>query len=289
MADGMTPSAGNNLADAQQARVDLAAVFRMAARLHMHEGVCNHLTVMLPGRRFLINPKGTHFARITASGLLIIDEHGTTVEGTGRPPTTGFNIHTRVHLKHPRAAVVMHLHAPYSTAITAIKGGRLLMCHQNAARFYGDVAYDDDFHGLADATQEGERMAAVMGDKRVLFLGNHGVVIVGDSIAQVFDDFYYLERACQVQILAMQTGQPLNIMPDVVAQQTHDQFAKFTINAELHMEEIQAHPGRRGAELRVLSRIHDHPVSHRRLHRPLREPGRVRRQAVCSPGSNSRF
>jgi ribulose-5-phosphate 4-epimerase/fuculose-1-phosphate aldolase len=234
-----TPKPGDNAAETQQARIDLAAVFRTTARLNMHEGVCNHISVMLPGRRFLINPKGVAFERITASGLLVIDEHGKTIEGIGRPPTTGFTIHTRVHLNHPRAKIVMHLHAPYSTAITAIKGGRVQMIHQNSARFYGDIAYDDHFNGIADATGEGERMAAAMGDKRVLFLANHGVVIVADTLAQAFDDFYYLERACQVQILAMQTGQPLNVMPDAMAQSTHDQFAKFSINADLHLEEIK--------------------------------------------------
>jgi ribulose-5-phosphate 4-epimerase/fuculose-1-phosphate aldolase len=238
MMDGLTGAVGN-AAETQQARIDLAAVFRMTARLNMHEGVCNHLTVMLPGRRFLINPKGVAFERITAGGLLVIDEHGTTVEGHGRAPTTGFTIHTRVHLNHPKAKVVMHLHAPYSTAITAIKSGRLQMVHQNAARFFGEVAYDDHFNGIADATHEGERMAEVMGEKRVLFLANHGVVIVGETVAQTFDDFYYLERACQVQILAMQSGQPLNVMSDEMAQTTHDQFAKFTINAELHLEEVK--------------------------------------------------
>ena len=102
-----SPTAGNQ-AETQQARVDLAAVFRMTARLNMHEGVCNHISVMLPGRRFLINPKGTSFERITAGGLLVINEHGTTIEGTGRAPTTGFTIHTRIHMNHPRARVVMH-------------------------------------------------------------------------------------------------------------------------------------------------------------------------------------
>ncbi len=230
---------GDNAADTQQARVDLAAVFRMVARLNMHEGVCNHISVMLPGRRFLINPKGTAFERITASGLLVIDEHGKTVEGTGRPPTTGFTIHTRIHLAHPSARVVMHLHAPYSTAITAIAGGRMQMIHQNSARFFGDIAYDDHYNGIAAATVEGERMAAAMGDKRVLFLANHGVVIVAHTLAQAFDDFYYLERACQVQLLAMQSGERLNVMSDEIAQATHDQFANFSINADLHLEEMK--------------------------------------------------
>ena len=138
-----------NRAEIIQARIDLAAAFRCAARLDMHEGVCNHFSVMLPDRRFLINPKGTHFARITASGLILIDEHGNTLEGTGRPPMTGYAIHTRIHLMHPTATVVLHLHAPYSTAITAIRDGRLEMVHQNSTRFFGEIAYDDHFNGIA--------------------------------------------------------------------------------------------------------------------------------------------
>jgi ribulose-5-phosphate 4-epimerase/fuculose-1-phosphate aldolase len=234
-----TMRSADNAAETQQARVDLAAIFRMSARLQMHEGVCNHFTVMLPGRRFLINPKGVHFERITASGLLMIDEHGKMLEGTGRAPTTGYAIHTRIHLNHPSAKVVLHLHSPYSTALTAIKGGRVEMVHQNSARFYGEIAYDDHFNGIADVTLEGDRMAEAMGDKRILFLANHGVVVVGETIAQAFDDFYYLERACQVQVLAMQTGRLLNVMPEEMARSTHDQFAKFTINADLHLEEIK--------------------------------------------------
>jgi ribulose-5-phosphate 4-epimerase/fuculose-1-phosphate aldolase len=232
-----------NAAEVQQARIELAAVFRMAARLGMHEGVCNHFTVMLPSdpgnRHFLINPKGIHFERITASSLIVIDERGRTVEGTGRPPTSGYAIHTQIHLNHPAATVVLHLHAPYSTALTAIKGGRLEMVHQNSARFFGEIAYDDHFNGLAEATQEGQRMAAAMRGKRVMFLANHGVVVVGETIARAFDDFYYLERACQVQVLAMQTGRELNVMSDEIAKNTHDQYAHFTINADLYLEEIK--------------------------------------------------
>jgi ribulose-5-phosphate 4-epimerase/fuculose-1-phosphate aldolase len=230
----------SNQAATQQARVDLAAAFRWIARLGMHEGVCNHFTVMLPGRRFLINPKGVGFHRITASGLLVIDEYGKTLEGTGWPPTTGFAIHTRIHLLHPAAQVVLHLHAPYSTALTAIDGGRLQMIHQNAARFFGDIAYDDHFNGIAEATKEGERMATAMGDKRILFLANHGVVVVGATVAQALDDFYYLERACQVQILAMQSGQPLKVMSDAMARETHEQFTRFSVNAELLLEDVRA-------------------------------------------------
>jgi ribulose-5-phosphate 4-epimerase/fuculose-1-phosphate aldolase len=230
----------SNDAETQQARIDLAAALRWIARLDLHEGVCNHFTVMLPGRRFLINPKGIGFHRITASALLVIDEAGKVLEGTGRPPTSGYAIHTRIHLLHPNAKVVLHLHAPYSTALCAVQGGRLQMIHQNAARFFGDIAYDDHFNGIAEATREGERMAAEMGSKRIMFMANHGVVVVAPTVARALDDFYYLERACQVQVLAMQTGQKLNVMPDAMAQETHDQFTRFTINADLLLEDIKA-------------------------------------------------
>jgi ribulose-5-phosphate 4-epimerase/fuculose-1-phosphate aldolase len=234
------PELRDNREETIQARIDLAAAFRLAARLDMHEGVCNHFSVMLPERRFLINPKGVHFSRMTASTIILMDEHGKTLEGAGRPPVSGHSIHTRVHLRHPSAKVVLHLHAPYSTAITALKNGRLEMVHQNAARFYGEIAYDDDFNGIAVATNEGDRMAEVMGDRRILFLANHGVVVVGDSIAQAFDDFYYLERAAQVQILAMQTGRELNVMSDEMARLTHEQFSRFTVNSELHFDALKA-------------------------------------------------
>lgn len=234
------PSKRDNQEETIRARIDLAAAFRMAERLDLHEGVCNHFSMMLPERKFLINPKGLHFSRITASTIILMDEQGNTLEGKGRPPKTGHSIHTRVHIRHPSAKVVLHLHAPYTTAICAIDGGRLEMCHQNSARFYNEIAYDDDFGGIAVDINEGDRMAEVMGDKRILFLANHGVVVVGDTVAQAFDDFYYLERAAQVQILAMQTGRPLKVMSEELARMTHDQFMGFTANAELHFDALKA-------------------------------------------------
>jgi ribulose-5-phosphate 4-epimerase/fuculose-1-phosphate aldolase len=235
-----SPVAADNRSESIQARIDLAAAFRMAARLDLHEGVCNHFSMMLPGRRFLINPKGTHVERITASGLILIDETGKTLEGNGRPPLTGHAIHTRIHLQHPHAKVVLHLHAPYSTALTAIRGGRLEMTHQNATRFYGEIAYDDHFNGIAVNTGEGDRMAEAMAGKRVMFLANHGVVVVGETVARAFDDFYYLERACQVQLLAMQSGRELNVMSDAIARMTHDQFEKLTdVNADYHFTALK--------------------------------------------------
>jgi ribulose-5-phosphate 4-epimerase/fuculose-1-phosphate aldolase len=230
----------DNRAALIEARIDLAAAFRCAARLDMHEGVCNHFSMLLPERRVLINAKGVHFEQATASSLLVIDEHGKTVEGDGIPSMSAFSIHTRIHLKHPHAPVVLHLHSPYSTALTAIEGGRVEMVHQNSARFFGQIAYDDHFNGIATATDEGDRMAEVMGDKRILFLANHGVIVVGETVARAFDDFYYLERACQVQVLAMQTGRKLRVMSDELARITHEQFGGVTKNAEYHFNALKA-------------------------------------------------
>ena len=223
------------------ARGDLAAACRWAARLGFHEGVCNHFTMLLEREpvRVLINPKGRHFAKMTASSLIAIDGAGRTLEGEGRPPVSGIAIHLPIHLAHPRARVVLHCHMPYATALTALKGGRLEMVHQNSARFYGKLAYDDHFNGIALVQDEGRRMARIMGEKPILFLANHGVIVASDTVAEAFDDLYYLERACQVQVLAMQTGKPLNVMPDEMVRRTAAEFGDFAINAELHFDALR--------------------------------------------------
>jgi ribulose-5-phosphate 4-epimerase/fuculose-1-phosphate aldolase len=239
--DSTKPAEGNREAELR-ARVDLAAACRWAERLGFHEGICNHFTLLLSRSpcRVLINPKGRHFAKMTASALIAIDESGRTVEGEGRAPTSGIGIHVPIHLAHPRARVVLHCHMPYSTALTAIKGGRLEMVHQNAARFFGRIAYDDHFNGIAMTQDEGRRMADVMGDMPVLFLANHGVIVTAGTVAEAFDDLYYLERACQVQVLAMQTGRPLNLMSEEMARQTAAEFGNFAVNAELHFDALRA-------------------------------------------------
>ena len=240
--DYPVPQRGQNREPDLNARIDLAAACRWAARLGFHEGVCNHFTALLSRSpcRVLINPKGRHFARMTASSLLVVDESGHVVEGEGRPPVSGVGIHVPIHLAHPNAPVVLHCHMPYATALTAIKEGRLQMVHQNSARFFGKIAYDDKFNGIATSQAEGYRMAAAMGEKRILFLANHGVIVAADSVAEAFDDLYYLERACQVQLLAMQTGMPLNIMPEDLAVRTAAEFGDFSVNAELHFEALRA-------------------------------------------------
>jgi ribulose-5-phosphate 4-epimerase/fuculose-1-phosphate aldolase len=212
----------------QQARIDLAAAFRMAGRLGFHEGTCNHFSIKLPGAedRYLINPFGLHFAEIRARDLLVVDAEGRVVEGERSVEATAFFIHSRLHRAKADAVCVLHAHMPYATALTMIEGGRLEPAHQNALRFYGSIAYDELYNGLALDDAEGDRIVRCLGGARVLFHANHGVLVTGPTVAEAFDDLYYLERAAQAQVLAMSTGRPLRLVPEAVARSTAADFAR---------------------------------------------------------------
>ena len=203
------------------ARVDLAAAFRLAVRMDLHEGVCNHFSAMLDRKRFLLNRFGLHWSEVAASNLLCLDPDGRMLEGEGEVEKTAFYIHSRIHLAHPRAACVLHTHMPYATALTLLDPGRLEMIEQNALRFHDDIAYDDVYNGLVVDNAEGDRLAAALGDKRVMFLANHGVIVVGATVAEAFDSLYYLERACRLQVLARAMGGKLRPVRDEVVRETH--------------------------------------------------------------------
>ena len=204
------------------ARIDLAAAFRLAARMDLHEGVCNHFSLMLPdGKRFLLNGYGLHWGEVTASNLLALDAEGNILEGDGEFEKTSFYIHSRIHLANPRAACVLHTHMPYATTLTLIENGRLEMVEQNALRFHEDIAYDDTYNGLVVDNAEGDRLARVLGGKRVLFLANHGVIVVGPTVAEAFNCLYYLERACRLQVLARSMGAKLKAVRAEVVRETY--------------------------------------------------------------------
>ena len=204
------------------ARIDLAAAFRLAVRLDLHEGVCNHFSVMLPripneGQRFLLNRYGLHWSEVTASNLLSLDAEGRVLGGDGEYEKTAFYIHSRIHLRNPHAACVLHTHMPHATALTLLEDGHLEMVEQNALRFHDDITYDDIYNGLVVDQAEGDRLARVLGTKRVLFLANHGVIVVGPTVAEAFDALYYLERACRLQVLArMMGGRRRAVRPEVI-------------------------------------------------------------------------
>ncbi|MDR3536731.1 MAG: aldolase [Acetobacteraceae bacterium] len=226
-----------------QARVDLAACFRMAARLGLHEGVCNHLSAMVPGRDdlFLVNPDGWAFGEITASRLLICDFHRNVIAGDGQPEDTAFYIHGRLHMRVPRARAAFHTHMPNATALTMVAGEPLVWAGQSSLKFYGRTIVDEDYGGLALDEAEGDRIAASLGDADVVFMRHHGVLVVGPSIAKAWDDLYYLERACEVQRLAEATGRRLVPIPTEMAARTAEQMRHEggRDSPALHLESIK--------------------------------------------------
>ena len=226
----------------RQARIDLAACFRMAARLGMHEGICNHFSAVVPGRDdlMLVNPYGWAFAEMTASRLLITDLEGRVVAGDGVPEATAFFIHARMHLKNPRARAAFHTHMPYATALAMLEGPPLTWAGQTALKFYGRTLVDEDYNGLALDTAEGDRIAASIGEADIVFMRNHGVMVVGPGIAEAWDDLYYLERAAQAQWLAESTGRKLKPVPEDLARKTYDQMREGdSESARLHLESVK--------------------------------------------------
>jgi ribulose-5-phosphate 4-epimerase/fuculose-1-phosphate aldolase len=206
--------------DVRQARIDLAACFRMAARLGMHEGICNHFSLVVPGHDdlFLVNPYGWAFSEVTASRLLICDFEGNVVAGQGVPEATAFFIHARVHKNVPRARACFHTHMPNATSLAMLEGPPLLWAGQSALKFYGRTVVDEDYNGLALDTAEGDRIAASIGNADIVFMKNHGVMVCGRNAAEAWDDLYYLERAAEAQRLALSTGRTLKpVAPDIAA------------------------------------------------------------------------
>ena len=195
----------------------------------------------VPGRPdlFLVNPQGLHWSEITPSDIVMADGEGRIIEGKYPVEPTAFYIHARIHAGNPRAQVVLHTHMPYATALTSIQGGRIEMCTQNALRYWDRIAYDENYAGVALSNDEGERMCRAMGDKEILFLRNHGVIVSGPTVAQAYDDLYYLERAAMVQVLAMQTGRPLHNVSDEMAAHTNRQMAGEAQQSFLHFESLK--------------------------------------------------
>jgi ribulose-5-phosphate 4-epimerase/fuculose-1-phosphate aldolase len=225
-------------------RVHLAAAFRWAARLGMHESIANHFSAAVSddGARFLLNPVGAHFSRICASDLLLLDAaYPDAVQGAKAPDPTAWHLHAELHRRLPQARCILHTHMPYATALCCLQDFAFLMLDQNACRFHGRIAYDRDYSGMALDASEGARVAALLdGNKSVLFMGNHGVIVVAPTVAQAFDELYYLEKAAQLQVLAMSTGRPLALIPEPVAALVGAQWNNYpTRFSELHFQALK--------------------------------------------------
>ena len=229
--------------DHWQERCDLAAVFRWAAKLGMHEAVANHfsLSVNTDGTRFLMNPNQVHFSLIRASDLLLIDANDpATLDQPDAPDPTAWGLHGSIHRLCPHARCVMHTHSIFSTVLASLADSRLLPIDQNTATFFNRTVIDEQFGGLA-FEEEGMRCAAMLGDpaKKVMIMGNHGVLVIGRDVADTFNRLYYFERAAETYIRALQTGQPLRILSDEIAEKTARELDDYPGQAEAHLAQIR--------------------------------------------------
>ena len=220
-------------ADAALARIHLAAAHRMAVLHQLEEGIDNHFTVTVPGHedQFLILPFGFHWSEARARHMIVFDEAGLTLEGEGVVELSANCIHAPIH-RLTGARVVMHTHQTWTLALNMLKDNRLLPASQSAAFLHGAIAYDDHYQGTADTPEEGERLAQVIGDKSVVFMKNHGVLVTGDTVAAAYRTLYRLERVCRYQVLALSTGRPLEVLTEEIIARVHAPAARETHSRE---------------------------------------------------------
>ena len=205
-------------------RVDLACAYRMVAYYGWDDLIFTHLSARIPGpeHHFLLNPYNLMFEEVTASSLVKVDVQGNPVDPS--PFITnpaGFTIHSAIHMAREDAHAVMHLHTPAGQAVSAHQEG-LLPLTQTAMAVRADVAFHD-YEGIAVDLSERERLVADLGDKNAMILRNHGTLAVGKNVGECFVRLYFLERACQAQIMALSAGDQVNNPPQGAPETTAQQ------------------------------------------------------------------
>lgn len=240
----------------QTEREDLAAAFRWAARLNMHEQVANHFSLAVndDGSRFLINPFARHFALMRASELIEIDAHDPkTLDRPDAPDPTAWGLHGSIHRQVPHARCVMHVHSVHATVLACLEDARLPPLDQNACLFYGPRQVVDTGYGGMAFESEGERCAAMLADARVraMIMGNHGVLVIGRDVAEAFNNLYYFERAAETYVRALQTGRPLRVLSDAVAEKTAKDWDDYPSTAGQFLGAIKGMLDAEGADFRA--------------------------------------
>ena len=225
-------------------RSDLACAFRWTARLGMHESVANHFSLAVndAGTQFLMNPNQKHFSRIKASDMLLIDaDDPRSTIGPDAPDPTAWGLHGSLHRLVPHARCAMHVHSIFATVLASLQDSRLPAIDQNTAIFHDRMVIDNEYGGFAFEA-EGARCAALFADpkKKVMVMGNHGVLVIGATVAETFNRMYYFERAAETYIRALQTALPLRVMDDPLAEKVAVQtenYSGFDVN---HLNELKA-------------------------------------------------
>jgi ribulose-5-phosphate 4-epimerase/fuculose-1-phosphate aldolase len=226
------PPAAPRELDEREARIELAACYRLVAHFGMDDLVFTHISARVPGRHdhFLINPYGMHFSEVTASSLVKIDLDGKLVEDNGHPVNeAGFVIHSAIHAARPDVACVLHTHTRAGVALSCLEEG-LLPLNQFSLQFHNRVAYHD-YEGIALDLDERQRLVADLGDKRVMVLRSHGLLTAGRTVAEAFSLMYYLDESCRIQLDIMASGGKMLLVPGQVAEKTARQFTRSDLPA----------------------------------------------------------
>jgi len=231
----VTPFRSNAaLLSEREARIELAACYRLIAHFGLDDMVYTHISARVPGEaeHFLINPYGLMFHEITASSLVKIDHDGNVVEPTDYPVNkAGFVIHSAVHMARPEVNCVLHTHTRAGIALSCLDTG-LLPLNQFALMFHNRVAYHG-YEGIALDLDERERLIADLGDKPVMILRNHGLLTTGRSVPEAFALMYYLEQSCRIQLDVLASGQEYVLPEREIQDKTGNQYLGDPVGAGL--------------------------------------------------------
>ncbi len=222
-------------------RADLALALRAASMHGLAEGVCNHFSIELPDHsgRFLLNPRGLLWQEVQAEDIVLVDADGEVLAGKHPVEPTAMYIHSAVH-KICKKICVLHTHMPNATALSLTDARALdTTLSQTAMRFHGRIAIDDQYNGLALDVSEGERIARSMNGADIAFLGNHGVIVCSDRMDYAYDDLYYIERSCELEVLARSTGKALIPVDRALVQKVSEEMVGERLQSELFFNALR--------------------------------------------------
>jgi ribulose-5-phosphate 4-epimerase/fuculose-1-phosphate aldolase len=234
-----------NSQEARQQRVKLAAAYRIIARRGLDDGVAGHISLRVPGapEYFWVNPFGKMFAEVTADNLVLVNKKGEIIDGWPMINQAGFCIHSAIH--HARADVncAVHTHPPAGSAYSAL-AALLDPLDQTGCSFFEDHAVYCDYTGIVLDEQQAQDIVAALGDKRALILANHGLLTTGATVEQALLDMIDMERTCAVNLRAMATGRPLQIVPPAAARQSRSvltQAMRYPFQWEAVIRDLDRH------------------------------------------------
>ena len=225
-------------------RQDLACAFRWTSKMGMDEGIANHFSIRVngPGTSFIINQNRQDFSRIRPSDLILLDaENHNFMNQLESPDPTAWGLHGAIHRYCSHARCIMHLHPIYSTVLASLEDRNLPPIDQRTVMFYERDVVDEKYGGLA-FKDEGERCVSLLEDKKVkvMVMGNHGLLVIGDNVADTFSRLYYFELAAETYIKALWTGKPLRIMSDKIAKKTVSELDNYPDQSKIFFEELKS-------------------------------------------------